>query len=155
MIYLPISFGVTSLALGQSDDCPSASEATLENMGKFDSYLTTTKHTKARTVCIIHGTSCIFWNRESQHFHIKSQRRIKYRNLLQLCSIKFSSILYSDNHMDQLVLLLLINLLGLIWNKYLHHDINVHYYLWSQNYIQTGSHIFTGLMLYYSTWNKM
>ena len=29
----PISFRVTSQALGQSDDCPSASEATLENMG--------------------------------------------------------------------------------------------------------------------------
>ena len=31
---LPMSFRVTSLALGQSYDCPSVSEATLKNMGK-------------------------------------------------------------------------------------------------------------------------
>ena len=31
---LPIFFRVTSLALGQSYDCPSASEATLKNNGK-------------------------------------------------------------------------------------------------------------------------
>ena len=32
---LPICFRVTSLALGQSYDCPSASNATLKNMGKY------------------------------------------------------------------------------------------------------------------------
>ena len=32
--FLPISFGVASLALGQSYDCPSASEKTLKDMGK-------------------------------------------------------------------------------------------------------------------------
>ena len=31
---LPMSFRVTSLVLGQSYDCPSASEATLKNVGK-------------------------------------------------------------------------------------------------------------------------
>ena len=31
---LPISFRVTSRALGQSYDCPSASEVTLKDMGK-------------------------------------------------------------------------------------------------------------------------
>ena len=31
---LPISFRLSSLALGQSYDCPSASEATLKDMGK-------------------------------------------------------------------------------------------------------------------------
>ena len=34
MLPLPISFRITSLALGQSHDCPSASEATLNDMGK-------------------------------------------------------------------------------------------------------------------------
>ena len=35
---LPISFKVTSLALGQSYDCPSASEVTLKNMDKLVTY---------------------------------------------------------------------------------------------------------------------
>ena len=39
---LPISSRVTSLALGQSYDCPSASDVTLEDMGKTDRYHTTT-----------------------------------------------------------------------------------------------------------------
>ena len=43
MIYLPISFRVASLALGQSYDCPSASEATLKDMGTIDHYLSATK----------------------------------------------------------------------------------------------------------------
>ena len=38
LIYLSISFRVASLALGQSYDCPSASEATLRDMGKTDQY---------------------------------------------------------------------------------------------------------------------
>ena len=33
--FLPISFRVASLALGQSHDCPSASEVTLKDMGKL------------------------------------------------------------------------------------------------------------------------
>ena len=32
---LPISLRVTSLALGKSNDCPSASETTLKKKGKF------------------------------------------------------------------------------------------------------------------------
>ena len=35
MNYLPISFRVAALALGQSYDCPSASEATLKDMGQI------------------------------------------------------------------------------------------------------------------------
>ena len=35
---LPISFRVTLLALGQSYDCPSASEATLKDMGKYNTW---------------------------------------------------------------------------------------------------------------------
>ena len=34
-MYLSIFFRIASLALGQSYDCPSASEATLKNMDKY------------------------------------------------------------------------------------------------------------------------
>ena len=40
-VFLPISFRVTSLTLGQSSDCPSASGVTLKNMGKFTARLHT------------------------------------------------------------------------------------------------------------------
>ena len=54
LVYLPIFFRVTSPALGQSYDCPSAREATLKDMGKIDhnnplkiDNLITTIHNKA------------------------------------------------------------------------------------------------------------
>ena len=34
-LYIVLSFGVTSLVLGQSYDCPSASEVTLKDWGKL------------------------------------------------------------------------------------------------------------------------
>ena len=46
VVHLPIFFRVSSLALGQSYDCPSASEVTLKNMGKTGQHLTTTEHNK-------------------------------------------------------------------------------------------------------------
>ena len=55
---LPISFSVTSLALGQSYDCPSASEVTLKDMGQASQYLSTTKHNKAWTLSIFLGRHC-------------------------------------------------------------------------------------------------
>ena len=45
MIYLPILFRVDSLALGQSYDCPSAGESTLNNTGKHNWYTLTTNTT--------------------------------------------------------------------------------------------------------------
>ena len=52
VIHSPIFFRVTSLALGQSYDCLSASEEIMKNMGKIDSYLylNTTNMTK-RELC--------------------------------------------------------------------------------------------------------
>ena len=41
---LPISFRFTSLALGQSYDCPSAHEVTLKDMGKTKWYITSSQH---------------------------------------------------------------------------------------------------------------
>ena len=53
VIHLPIFFRISSQAPGQSYDCPGACEVTLKNMGKTKRYQSTTKHHKARTMCII------------------------------------------------------------------------------------------------------
>ena len=53
VIYLPIFFKIISLALGKSYDCPSASEATLKEMGRISQCLTTTKYNKAQKLYII------------------------------------------------------------------------------------------------------
>ena len=61
----PISIRLTSLALWQSNDCPSASKATLMNMDKYFMWIhyerlynhNKTKHNK--TVCIFLGIYCI------------------------------------------------------------------------------------------------
>ena len=53
-----ISFRVASQALGQSYDCPSASEVTMKDMGKINQYLSPTKHNKTWTVLIIIGIYC-------------------------------------------------------------------------------------------------
>ena len=61
----PISIRLTSLALWQSNDCPSASKATLMNMDKYSMWIhyerlhnhNQAKHNK--TVCIFLGIYCI------------------------------------------------------------------------------------------------
>ena len=61
----PISIRLTSLALWQSNDCPSASKATLMNMDKYfmwNQYERLHNHNKAKhnkTVCIFLGIYCI------------------------------------------------------------------------------------------------
>ena len=61
----PISIRITSLALWQSNDCPSASKATLMNMDKYFMrihYERLHNHNKAKhnkTVCIFLGIYCI------------------------------------------------------------------------------------------------
>ena len=60
----PISIRLTSLALWQSDDCPSASKATLMNMDKYFIWIHYERlhnHNKAKhnkTVCIFLGIYC-------------------------------------------------------------------------------------------------
>ena len=60
----PISIKLTSLALWQSNDCPSASKATLMNMDKYFMWIHYKRlynHNKAKhnkTVCIFLGTYC-------------------------------------------------------------------------------------------------
>ena len=61
----PISIRLTSLALWQSNDCPSASKATLMNMDKYFMWIHNERlhnHNKAKhnkTVCIFLGIYCI------------------------------------------------------------------------------------------------
>ena len=63
---LPISIRLTSLALWQSNDCPSASKATLMNMDKYFMWIHYERlhnHNKAKhnkTVCIFLGIYCIY-----------------------------------------------------------------------------------------------
>ena len=60
----PISIRLTSLALWQSNDCPSASKATLMNMDKYFMWIHYERlhnHNKAKhnkTVCIFFGVYC-------------------------------------------------------------------------------------------------
>ena len=68
----PISIRLTSLALWQSNDCPSASKATLMNMDKYFMWIHYERlhnHNKAKhnkTVCIFLGIYCIFTNEPSK-----------------------------------------------------------------------------------------
>ena len=63
----PISIRLTSLALWQSNDCPSASKATLMNMDKYFMWIHYERlhnHNKAKhnkTVCIFLGIYCTYW----------------------------------------------------------------------------------------------
>ena len=63
----PISIRLTSLALWQSNDCPSASKATLMNMDKYFMWIHYERlhnHNKAKhnkTVCIFIGIYCRCW----------------------------------------------------------------------------------------------
>ena len=75
----PISIRLTSLALWQSNDCPSASKATLMNMDKYFMWIHYERlhnHNKAKhnkTVCIFLGIYCILGKRTlSTHLKFKS-----------------------------------------------------------------------------------
>ena len=59
MMPLLISFRVASLALGQSYDCPSASEVTLKDMSKIRHYLTQQLNsTNGKNMCVFLGMYC-------------------------------------------------------------------------------------------------
>ena len=65
-LIFPISIRLTSLALWQSNDCPSASKATLMNMDKYFMWIHYERlhnHNKAKhnkTVCIFLGIYCMY-----------------------------------------------------------------------------------------------
>ena len=66
LTHFPISTRLTSLALWQSNDCPSASKATLMNMDKYFMWIYYERlhnHNKAKhnkTVCIFLGIYCMY-----------------------------------------------------------------------------------------------
>ena len=65
LTYLPISIRLTSLALWQSNDCPSASKATLMNMDRYFMWIhcerlhNHNKSTHNKTMCIFIGIYCM------------------------------------------------------------------------------------------------
>ena len=59
---LPTSFRVTSLALGQSNDCPNASEATLKDMGNIESWVNYELITQLRQNKTKQNHVHILWN---------------------------------------------------------------------------------------------
>ena len=83
----PISIGLTSLALWQSNDCPSASKATLMNKDKYFMWIhyerlrnyNKAKHNK--TVCIFLGIYCMLW----QAPHGKQYRKTHPEKLIRAC----------------------------------------------------------------------
>ena len=81
----PISIRYTSLALWQSNDCPSASKATLMNMDKYFMWIHYERlhnHNKAKhnkTVCIFLGVYCTYIRRSLDIF--KNQTMTHYGNL--------------------------------------------------------------------------
>ena len=71
----PISIRLTSLALWQSNDCPSASKATLMNMDKYFMWIHYERlhnHNKAKhnkTVCIFLGIYCMKHSEQNHSFY--------------------------------------------------------------------------------------
>ena len=85
----PISIRLTSLALWQSNDCPSASKATLMNMDKYFvriHYERLRNHNKAthnKTVCIFLGIYCT-WPQWIGHAYAQRQLQEETRNISDL-----------------------------------------------------------------------
>ena len=80
MINLPISFRVASLALGQSYDCPGASEATLEDMGKSTG--TWPQHNTTKYKLYEYFMGCTEGNKSSWWHH----RMETFSALLAICA---------------------------------------------------------------------
>ena len=86
----PISIRLTSLALWQSNDCPSASKATLMNMDKYFMWIHYERlhnHNKAKhnkTVCIFLGIYCTHYGLETPYGGSQHQLIRIYHGRLQL-----------------------------------------------------------------------
>ena len=87
----PISIRLTSLALWQSNDCPSASKATLRNMDKYFMWVHYERlhnHNKAKhnkTVCIFLGIYC-------KRYHMASWYAINTDTNKWLAAYRFQAI---------------------------------------------------------------
>ena len=105
----PISIRLTSLALWQSNDCPSASKATLMNMDKYFMWIHYERlhnHNKAKhnkTVCIFLGIYCIrcyqqiSWKIEYQHRNLFRNLRVRLTHGIHR-SVIFYGILVFCRH---------------------------------------------------------
>ena len=97
----PISIRLTSLALWQSNDCPSASKATLMNMDKYFMWIHYERlhnHNKAKhnkTVCIFLGIYCTYFLvRNPPFLHAEYQVAInRYSRLLFTCEDRLCATL--------------------------------------------------------------
>ena len=96
----PISIRLTSLALWQSNDCPSASKATLMNMDKYFMWLHYERlhnHNKAKhnkTVCIFLGIYCRWVGLSILTPSVVSRSRILFNNQeLNLFSLMLSLLI--------------------------------------------------------------
>ena len=85
VIYLPISFRVTSLALGHSHDCPSAREVNLKDMGKERFVIYNHKKTQQNINCVLifgmYIIPCIYYISISYPDHRSIIYKVLYFNL--------------------------------------------------------------------------
>ena len=99
----PISIRLTSLALWQSNDCPSASKATLMNMDKYFMWIhyerlhnhNQAKHNK--TVCIFLGIYCIWF-----HKHLSRQNGLITILVPQCYYLIFLTFMTGNLYLDTL-----------------------------------------------------
>ena len=104
----PISIRLTSLALWQSNDCPSASKTTLMNMDKYFMWIYYERlhnHNKAKhnkTVCIFLGIYCM-WHHPYELFVCW------YKD-----SLRISQVNWIDNGMDSFVA---VSLIDKVWTQ--------------------------------------
>ena len=94
----PISIRLTSLALWQSNDCPSASKATLMNMDKYfmwNQYERLHNRNKAKhnkTVCIFLGIYCMFLTRPAVNMTL---------NIIDIYRVRYTvKPVYNDHLME-------------------------------------------------------
>ena len=94
--FIAISFRVASLALGQSYDCPSASEATLKDMGKIRQYHTAIKRNKVqncvhiiwRILYIVTTGNILFFFQENILTSGNAQEHFSYDKLFWWISVR-------------------------------------------------------------------
>ena len=119
----PISIRLTSLALLQSNDCPSASKATLMNMDKYFMWIHYERlhnHNKAKhnkTVCIFLGIYCIpkrlLLQLTSLEYLNASCNLIEEMPYLTAVAAKIISVNLSHNHIRSIPAAYMNNLLSL------------------------------------------
>ena len=109
----PLSIRLTSLALWQSNDCPSASKATLINMDKYFMWIHYERlhnHNKAKhnkTVCIFLGIYCMYRLQGDAKIHIGHHEWMKVVVRQFMPSIEVGSLEYTQ-HRRILILYILV-----------------------------------------------